>query len=152
MPPEYRARIEASRPMLLKRAREQYGLELQIGPTNIDSLTALIADKYAEQQGKGAQFHRAVMKAYWQEARSIDDLAVLQEIAQTVDLDTTHFAESLQNARYAQEVKDDIQQALQYGLDAVPALVFEDKYVVMGAQPYDVLKRVVERVQSEMGA
>ncbi len=152
MPPEYLARIKASQPMLLKKAREQYGLELHVGPMGIDSLHALIADKYAEQQGKGAQFHKAVMDAYWQQAYSIDDLGILQEIAQQVGLDTTHFAESLANARYAQEVKDDIQMAQQYGLDAVPALVFEDKYVVMGAQPYDVLKRVVERVLSEVEA
>jgi predicted DsbA family dithiol-disulfide isomerase len=36
-----------------------------------------------------------------------------------------------------------------YGLDGVPALVFADKYLVSGAQPYNVLKQVVEKVQAE---
>ena len=32
-----------------------------------------------------------------------------------------------------------------YGLTSVPALIFADHYLIMGAQPYQVLKQVVER-------
>jgi predicted DsbA family dithiol-disulfide isomerase len=46
-------------------------------------------------------------------------------------------------------VSADIDLARQYRLDGVPALVFAEKYLVMGAQPYNVLKQVVERVQAE---
>ena len=59
MPPEYRRRIEASRPMFNKRAREQYGLEINSGPFGINSRPALVAEKYAESQGKGETFHKA---------------------------------------------------------------------------------------------
>src|SRR5260370_937437 len=79
--PEYRARIEASSPVLQKRAREQYGLDINRGPFGIDSRPALIVQKYAESQGKGAVFHQAIMQAYWQQARSIGDKALLKEIA-----------------------------------------------------------------------
>ncbi|TMB78350.1 MAG: hypothetical protein E6J48_12490, partial [Chloroflexi bacterium] len=89
--PQYRARIEASRPLLVKRARDEYGLELNVGPSGIDSRPALIAEKYAEAQGKGAAFHAALMQAYWQQARSIDDRAVLKEITEQVGLNTENF-------------------------------------------------------------
>src|SRR5438876_851233 len=82
------ARIETLRPMLVKRARDECGLELNVGPSGIDSRPALIAEKYAEVQGKGATFHAALMQAYWQQARSIDDRVVLKEIAEQVDLNT----------------------------------------------------------------
>jgi predicted DsbA family dithiol-disulfide isomerase len=149
MSPEYRARIEAGRPMLEKRAREQYGLEIHRGPTGIDSRPALIAEKYAEAQGKGAAFHKAVMQAYWQQAKSIDDPAVLKEIAEQVGLDTEHFDAVLTDPGFDAAVSADIDLAHEYGLTGVPALVFADRYLVMGAQPYEVLKQAVERIREE---
>ena len=141
--------MERSRPLFQERAREQYGLEINSGPIGINSRPALVAEKYAESQGKGAAFHRAVMQAYWQQARSIDKQEVLQEIAARVDLNTDGFATLLENPQFNAEVDDDIALANEYGLDGVPALVFANRYLVVGAQPYDVLKRVVERVQDE---
>jgi len=149
IPPEYRARIEASRPQLQKRAREQYNLELNVGPFNVDSRPALTAEKFAESQGKGESFHNAVMQAYWQQARKIDDRDILKEIAASVGLNTGDFASVLESPVFAAEVSSDINLAHQYGLDGVPALVFANKYLVMGAQPYDLLEKVVERVQAE---
>jgi predicted DsbA family dithiol-disulfide isomerase len=50
---------------------------------------------------------------------------------------------------YDAEVSADIDLAREYRLDGVPALVFADRYLVMGAQPYEVLKQIVEKVQDE---
>jgi len=149
IPPEYRERIEASRPQLQKRAREQYNLELNVGPFNVDSRPALVAEKFAESQGKGEAFHNAVMQAYWQQAQKIDDRDILQEIAANIGLDTGDFASVLENPAFAAEVSADINLAHEYSLDGVPALVFANKYLVMGAQPYEILEKVVERVQAE---
>ncbi len=151
MPPEYRKRIEASRPMFNKRAKEQYGLEINQGPFGINSRPALVADKYAESQGKGEPFHKAVMDAYWQKARSIEDIDVLKEIAENVDLNTDNFEAVLIDPVYDAQVSTDIELAREYGLDGVPALVFADRYLVMGAQPYDTLKQVLEKVIEEEG-
>src|SRR5438309_1003388 len=85
MSPQRRAQIEASRPMFQKRAREQYGLEINAGPFGINSRPALILEKYAESQGKGDLFHKAVMRAYWQQARSIDKPAGVRCIHLTWD-------------------------------------------------------------------
>jgi len=149
MSPQYRARIEASRPMLQKRAREQYGLEINVGPPGIDSRPALIAEKYAESQGKGEAFHKAVMQAYWQQARSIDDPVVLKEIAEQVGLNTENFDAVLTSPIFEAAVSADIDLAHEYGLTGVPALIFADRYLVMGAQPYEVLKQVVEKILEE---
>jgi predicted DsbA family dithiol-disulfide isomerase len=149
MPPEYRARIEGSRPALKKRAQEQYGVEINPGPFDTNSEPALVAEKYAGAQGKGNAFHDAVMHAYWQEGENIGNPDVLKQIARSVGLNTDQFQSILENPTYKNEVQQDIQQAHEYGIDAVPALVFDNKYLVLGAQPYDVLKQVVETVQNE---
>jgi predicted DsbA family dithiol-disulfide isomerase len=135
--------------MFNKRAREQYGLEINSGPFGINSRPALVAGKYAESQGKGEAFHKAVMDAYWQQARSIDDIDVLKEIAEQVGLNTETFKAALIDPTYDAEVSADIELAREYSLDGVPALVFAEKYLVVGAQPYDTLKQVIEKIQEE---
>lgn len=135
--------------MLEKRAREQYGLKMNVGPFGIDSRPALIAEKYAETQGKGDAFHKTVMQAYWQQARSIDDKAVLKEIAEQVGLSTDNFDDVLASPTFDAEVSADVELAHEYGLTGVPALIFADRYLVMGAQPYDTFKQVVEKVLEE---
>lgn len=135
--------------MLLQKAREEYGLDLHVGPSGINSRPALVVEKYAESQGKGAAFQKAVMQAYWQEARSIDDTNVLKEIAEQVGLPTENFSDVLADPAFDAQVSADVELAREYGLSGVPALVFAERYLVVGAQPYDVLKQVVEKVLAE---
>ncbi len=149
IPPEYLARIKATEPRLVKVAHEQYGMELNRGPMGIQSRAALIGAKYAEAQGKGPQYHNAVLRAYWQRANNISDLEVLAEIAQSVGLEREAFLAALKESQYETQVEADIEQAYSYGLTGVPALIFGERYLVSGAQPYEVLRQVVEKVETE---
>jgi predicted DsbA family dithiol-disulfide isomerase len=147
--PERQARILAGRPLLQKRAREQYGLELNPGPVGANSRPALVLEKYAQTQGKGAAFHVAAMRAYWEQGRDIGDTAVLRAVAQEVSLNTKDFEQILASEAFHEQVTADEEMAHAYRLTGVPALIFADRYLVMGAQPYQVLKQIVERVREE---
>jgi predicted DsbA family dithiol-disulfide isomerase len=149
IPPEYLARIKATEPRLVKMAREQYGLDLNRGPMGIHSRAALIGAKYAEAQGKGPHYHDAVFRAYWQRANNIGDEDVLAEIAHSVGLEREPFLAALGDESYEAQVEADVEQADHYGLNGVPALIFGNRYLVSGAQPYEVLRQVVEKVQEE---
>ena len=149
IPPEYLARIKATEPRLVKMAREQYGLELNRGPMGISSRSALIGAKVAEAQGKGPQYHAAVLHAYWQRANNIGDADVLAEIASSIEMERAAFLAALQDDQYDAQVEADIEQAYYYGLTGVPALIFGGRYLVSGAQPYEVLRQVVEKVEVE---
>jgi predicted DsbA family dithiol-disulfide isomerase len=149
IPPEYKARIEAMRPQLYQMARERYGLELNSGPMGINSRPALIGAKYAEDQGMGEAYHEAVFAAYWLKGQSIEESAVLAEIAESVGLERDAFLAALTDGRWETAVSADIQQAMAYGLSGVPALVFANKYLVTGAQPYETLVQVTEQVAGE---
>ncbi len=149
IPPEYRARIEASRPQLMQVARERYNRELNPGPFGIDSRPALIGAKFAEQQGVGPAYHDGVMRAYWQAARDISDRAVLTEIAAAAGVERTAFIAALDDPAFDAAVQQDVELARQYGLNGVPALVFDNRYLISGAQPVDVLRRVVDQIAGE---
>ncbi len=148
--PQYQAYIEeVGRPRMIETARQHYGIEINSGPFGIDSRPALIGDKYAESQGLGAAYHDAVFRAYWQQARSIEDRTVLREIAESVGLDGAAFLKVLDSPELDMAVSADITQARLYGLTGVPAIVFNKKYLVSGAQPFDVLREVVERILTD---
>lgn len=119
------------------------------GPFGIDSRPALMGVKYAESAGAGNAFHNAVLQAYWQEAQPIDDPDVLAAIAVQAGLDEAAFRSALTDPLFAEEVDADIAQAAAYGLQGVPALVFDEKYLVPGAVPYATLVQVVEEVQKK---
>lgn len=139
----------AGRPRLYAVAREQYGLELNQGPWGINSRPALIGAKYAEAQGVGPAYHDAVMRAYWLEAQSIEDREVLAQLAVASGLARDAFLAALNDPTLEQEVLNDIAWAHNNGINGVPALVFQGKYLVSGAQPYQVLTRVVDQIRAE---
>jgi predicted DsbA family dithiol-disulfide isomerase len=148
MPPEYRARIEASLPAMRQRAEQDYGLPFNPGILMQDSRPALILEKYAESEGQVAAFHDAVMKRMWQEGGRIDDLAALGAILASLGLESDVEA-LLANPVYEQSMSQDVAQAHQFGLTGVPAIVYAERYLVSGAQPYTVLAQVADRVLSE---
>ena len=145
----YKASIAAKRDVFHQMAREQYGVEINSGPFGVDSRPALVGAKFAEAQGVGEAYHDAVFRAYWQQAKSIGDVAVLREIAEGLGLDGEVFVAALTEEEWDTAVTADVHQAYRYGLHGVPALIFAHKYLVSGAQPYDVLVQVVDQIRSE---
>jgi predicted DsbA family dithiol-disulfide isomerase len=147
--PERQGRIVAGRPLLQRCAREQYNLQMNPGPIGTTSRPALVLEKYAQTQGKGAAFHVAAMRAYWEQGKDIGDTVVLRAVAEEVGLTTKDFEQILASEGFNDQVHADGEMARVYGLTAVPALIFADRYLVVGAQAYQVLKQVVERVIEE---
>lgn len=150
MPAEYKARIDANKPRLYQMAREQYGVELEQGPFGIDSRPALIGAKFAEVKGVGKAYHHAVMHAYWTEAKDISNIEVLADLAERVGLAREEFLAALDDPKYDEQVQQDIDQAQAYGLTGVPAIIFENRYLVSGALPYPALVEAIAQVREEV--
>ncbi len=56
-------------------------------------------------------------------------------------------AAAWEHAALAEAVKADVEQAGTYELTGVPALIFAGKYLVSGAQPYQVFKQIIAKLQ-----
>lgn len=142
----YRQRILEARPRFEAAMREEVGVTIKTGPFGINSRPALIGAKVAEEIGAGEAYHDRVFKAYWQDGRDISDVAVLVEIAEQSGIDAETFKERLDRESYKEEVLAEIDQAHEFGISAVPAMVFARKYLVVGAQPTPVLGNAIEKV------
>lgn len=149
MPEWYKERIKTLRPQFEAAALTHYGLKINSGPFGINSRPAMVGAKYANEQGKGQVYNRAMLRAYWQEARDISGLPVIKDIAESVGLNDEAYLAALQNPQYEWEVDADIQLAAHLGLDGVPALLIARKYLVMGAQPYEELCRMLDQLNSK---
>ncbi len=101
--------------------------------------------KWADTQPGGAAIHDKLYKAYFVEARNIGDVDLLVEIAGSVGLPVAEARAVLEEHRFKDAVDADWAKSHQYGVTGVPTFVAE-RYGVVGAQPYEVLEQLVEKV------
>lgn len=146
---DMRSMIEKESARVAEIASAQYAVALHPGPIGISTREAHMANKFADTQNKGNQFHLAAMNAYWLEGRSLEDRQVLQEIAAQVGLDRAVLLEALTDRSFAAAVDADIMQAANREITGVPAVVFAGKYILAGAQPYSVFKRLLDQVRDQ---
>jgi predicted DsbA family dithiol-disulfide isomerase len=104
--------------------------------------------KWADTQPGGAAIHDALFKAYFVEAKNIGDPDVLVAIAQSVGLPADEARAVLTERRFKDAIDADWQKSSEYGVTGVPTFV-AGEYGVVGAQPYEVLEELLEKVGAE---
>ena len=107
--------------------------------------------KWADTQPGGEAFHDAMFRAYFVEARDISRPEVLLEIAERVGLPRAAAAEVLEKRTFRAAVDADWKLSREYGITGVPTFVAGHRGVV-GAQPYEVIERLVKQVKAEEAA
>jgi predicted DsbA family dithiol-disulfide isomerase len=158
IPPAYMAKIDQARPRFNQMMRDEHGLDVQPGPFGIVSHEALVATKWAEAQDEaaGARFHEAVFTAYWLESEDISTLPALRRCAEIAGLSADALEAALTNpaqrAPLEAKVRADIEQASAYQLSGVPALIFEERFLVPGAVPAATLRQIVDQIAEESGS
>ena len=94
----------------------------------------------------------AIYAAYFEDGRDIGDVDVLVDIAQACGLDGAAIREALAGDEGAAEVLTDVAFARQAGISGVPFFIFNDKYAFSGAQPPEMIGRVLAQVAAETTA
>lgn len=127
------------------------GLEFKVPPVLANSRLALEATEYAGEQGKLAQFHRAVFEGYWQQGRDISRIEVLAEIAGEVGLDPAGLRSYLEAGKGRAKLQVSMEEAARHQVAGVPSFVFGGRFFLEGVQAYDVLKRAVLKAAEAQG-
>ncbi|MHA3979257.1 DsbA family oxidoreductase [Halovulum sp. GXIMD14794] len=89
---------------------------------------------WADDQGKGHQAKMAVLSAYFTRRENVSDPAVLADVAGAIGLDPAAALAVLQSGERSEGVREKQQFWLQQGIRGVPAMVFERRHLVTGAQ------------------
>ncbi|UAJ11328.1 DsbA family oxidoreductase [Glacieibacterium megasporae] len=104
---------------------------------------------WAEQAGHQAELKHALFTANFTEGKDPGDHTVLVEAAERAGLDGAVAAEVLASGRYAAEVRAEEELWRSRGINAVPAVVINDKHLISGGQPADVFETVIRRIAAE---
>jgi predicted DsbA family dithiol-disulfide isomerase len=142
-PPVYRARIEEN----LKQMADQTGLTLKVHDRLINSRPALQAAEFARQEGRFEPMHRELFRAYWEDGKDVSNLEVLREAAGRAGLNVAGMEKAVTSDRYGDYLDARRQEAEDLMIDGIPAHVIAGRYLVMGAQPYDLFERVMAKLE-----
>jgi predicted DsbA family dithiol-disulfide isomerase len=122
------------------------GLHLALHERLINSRPALQAAEFARELGRFEPMHHELLKAYWDEGRDVSDIAVLREVAARAGVDVAGMEAAIAADRFGDYLDARRAEAEELGINGIPAHVIADRYLVMGAQPYDVFERVMAKV------
>jgi predicted DsbA family dithiol-disulfide isomerase len=140
-----RGRSEQMRTHLQAVAAE-VGLNMESRDVIINSRRALGAAEFAREQGKFEDMHHALFKAHWEKAAKLENVDDLVAIGVGIGLDGAELRAAIEGGRYEPLLDDTRHEAESVGINAIPAHVFAGRYLVVGAQPYEVFRQVLDRI------
>jgi predicted DsbA family dithiol-disulfide isomerase len=106
-------------------------------------------EQFAASRGKGDDMTERLFAAYFVEGRNVGDHETLTELASGVGLPAADVRRMLGSGQFAAQVRQDLQEAARFGINAVPCFVLDRKYAVSGAQDSSVLLQALRQSLSE---
>jgi predicted DsbA family dithiol-disulfide isomerase len=93
----------------------------------------------------------ALFSAYFQHGKDVSDRETLLEVAGGVGLDRSGCEAWLTDETLAQEVRGEEQYWINENVSGVPAIIFDGKYMVPGAQSAETFAQVIGKVLAKRG-
>ncbi len=145
--PDYvlRARANGSEERLSNMAR-MHGLKFASTERIYNTRIAHEATEYAREHGKVNEFHRVVFRKVYADGQDISKWDVLRPAAEEVGLDADVMQTVVDNGKYTAEVAGQVRHAQEIGVTGVPTYVINDRYAVVGAQPYEAFKNALAQI------
>lgn len=110
-----------------------------------NSFKAHVLTHFAKQYGKQDEVEELLFQSYFTEGKNIDDYEVLKDIAKRVGLEIAAYEKVITDGSLDDEVKMDIHEARQIGVQGVPFFVYDRKYAISGAQPVELFVQTCEK-------
>lgn len=103
----------------------------------------------AKENGLQNELEEQLFAAYFTDGKNTADHATLVELGTGIGLNADDVETVLQSDQYADEVRTDIYEARQLGVQGVPFFVFNRKYAVSGAQESQTFLRAISQSFAE---
>ena len=133
----------------LRQIAASYGMEFVSTQRIYNTRLAHEATEYARQHGKGNEFHKVVFRKVYAEEQDPSQWEVLRSVAQEVGLDADEMQREVESEKYMATVVDEVRWAYQIGVTGVPTYVINNRYAIVGAQPYEVFKNALEQIANQ---
>ena len=101
---------------------------------------------WAELAGRHIALKHALFAAYFTQSLNIADQDILVGLAEAVGLDPIEARAVLSSGRYRDEVLDAEQRWLRSGINSVPSVVIDRKYLISGGQTAAVFEQTLRQI------
>jgi predicted DsbA family dithiol-disulfide isomerase len=105
--------------------------------------------KWANQFGLEEVLTDRLMKAYFTDGLNIADPKTLVSLAEEVGLDKAQAEKIISSKEYGNQVKNEITEGRQIGVQGVPFFVLNRKYGISGAQPVEYFAQALNQLWEE---
>jgi predicted DsbA family dithiol-disulfide isomerase len=112
-----------------------------------NSRLALMASEYARDLGRYDLFHEKMFHVYFTEGLDIGDLKVIAGVATQSGLDEKETLVAVRDGRYASRLNEARKEATLIGLTGVPLFVIENKHKIVGAQPIETFRDLLDKIK-----
>jgi predicted DsbA family dithiol-disulfide isomerase len=112
-----------------------------------NSRLALMASEYARDLGQYDLFHKNIFHAYFTEGLDIGNLKVIAAVSGKSGLDEKETLSAVRDDRYASRLNETRKEATLIGLTGVPLFVIENKYKIVGAQPIETFRDLLDKIK-----
>lgn len=107
---------------------------------------------WATELGKGHEMKQALFAAFFTRREDVSDMQVLADAAAGIGLNRASALAMLQSGDRADSVRQKEQFWIRQGVQAVPAMVFNQRHLVTGAQGEDNYARILQHLQNDRAA
>ena len=148
--PDYilRARANGAEERLSEMAKA-HGMKFASTERIYNTRIAHEATEYAREHNKVNEFHRVVFRKVYADGQDPSKWETLRSAADEVGLDANDMQTVVDSGKYTAEVAGQVQHAYQIGVTGVPTYVINDRYAVVGAQPYAAFKNALAQILKE---
>jgi predicted DsbA family dithiol-disulfide isomerase len=145
--PDYikRARDNGSEERLRMMA-EMHGMEFRSTERIYNTRLAHEATEYAREHGKANEFHHIIFRKVYAEGFDPAQWDVLRSAAEEAGLNANDMQSVVEGGKYTEEVAGQVNWAQRIGVTGVPTYVINDKYAIVGAQPYEAFKSALGQI------
>lgn len=103
--------------------------------------------QFAKSHKKGGEAEERLFKAYFSEGKNTADLSTLTQLGTEIGLNKHELEKMLAGNEFAKEVQNDIREAQQLNINAVPFFVIDRKYGISGAQQTETFLEALNKGQ-----
>lgn len=105
---------------------------------------------WAKTAGKQRELKRALLKANFTDGQNVSDPEVLSAIAASAGLDPEQARGILSSGRYAEEVREAERLWISRGIQGVPGIVINEKWLISGGQPPEVFEQALRNIATDL--
>ena len=109
------------------------------------------AAHWARSIGRFDEYHSAILAAFFERGEDIGEVDVLVALADSLEMPGAGLRAALVGRAFEQHVIDDEDEARDMDVGSVPAFIADGKFGVIGVQPVEVLRDLIDRARAAAG-